>query len=111
MTSPPVFRRRYSAVFESPSLYNPGGPSFLDYREPDPADLDYLICRNGADDIVIIGIAPAAWVSQRLALDGVCIDRSHNGVILGVGDPDWNPKPFTIDIRMGEVESDFLFSG
>lgn len=111
MTSPPVFRHRYSAVFESPSPYNPGGLSFFDYREPDPADLDYLICRNGADDIVIIGIAPAARALQRLALDGVRIDQSHNGVLLGVGDPDWNPKPFTIDIRMGEVESDFLFSG
>ena len=111
MTSPPVFRHHYSAVFESPSPYNPGGLSFFDYREPDPADLDYLICRNGADDIVIVEFAPAAWVSQRPALDGVRIDRSHNGVILGVGDPDWNPKPFTIDIRMGEVESDFLFSG
>lgn len=111
MTSPPVFRRRYSAVFESPSLYNPGGPSFLDYREPDPADLDHLIRRNGADDIVIIGIAPAARALQRLALDGVRIDQSHNGVLLGVGDPDWNPRPFTIDIRMGEVESDFPFSG
>lgn len=111
MTSPPVFRRHYSAVFESPSPYNPGGLSFFDYREPDPADLDYLICRNGADDIVIVEISPAARVPQRLALDGVRIDRSRNGVILGVGDPDWNPRPFTIDIRMGEVESDFLFSG
>ena len=111
MTSPPVFRRHYSAVFESPSPYNPGGPSFLDYREPDLADPDYLIRRNGADDIVIIGIAPAARALQRLALGGVRIDRSHNGVLLGVGDPDWNPKPFTIDIRMGEVESDFPFSG
>jgi hypothetical protein len=111
MTSPPVFRRHYSAAFESPSLYNPGVLSFLDYRESDLADPYYLIRRNGADDIVIIGIAPAAWVLQRLALDGVRIDRSHNGVLLGVGDPDWNPRPFTIDIRMGEVESDFPFSG
>jgi hypothetical protein len=52
-----------------------------------------------------IGGDGVLWTTRRLAIDGLRLDESRDGLVAGVADPhDLEPRDFVIDLRTGSHE-------
>jgi hypothetical protein len=52
-----------------------------------------------------IGSDGVLWTTRRLAIDGLRLDESQDGLVAGVADPnDLEPRDFVIDLRTGSHE-------
>jgi hypothetical protein len=52
-----------------------------------------------------IGRGGVLWTTRRLAIDGLRLDESRDGLVAGVADPnDLEPRDFVIDLRTGSHE-------
>jgi hypothetical protein len=56
--------------------------------------------------VIGIGSDGVPWTTRRLAIDGLRLDESQDGLVAGVADPkDLEPRDFVIDLRTGSHEA------
>jgi hypothetical protein len=59
-----------------------------------------------------IGHDGVLWTTRRLAIDGLRLDESMDGLVAGVADPqDVEPRDFVIDLRTGRHEGGAIRPG
>lgn len=78
-------------------------PSDGPVRDVQPViDAGVLLLATPWTDIAF-GSGSIAWTSPRLAIEGLRLDDVHDHYLLGVADPDDEPREFALDLRTGAL--------